>query len=253
MIIRREQHATLTAVSNEIAVNQAVAHLENYDTLLASAAGTDGLREVVRIGFNKAERYGWTASNHVQLYLELLMSFGSAFDTDPQYGWLRRYLDPAEGSAATRCSLLHFHAVAYLDRAFGEQGELGLAALERAETLTLDRLHRVGESLSHQAQGLVSYLHAERLDYLEPGVLDELVESAKLAANQFGLGMPAGAALLLVLQFLFGHRVHEDPVHPWLRRMLESPLEGEAKLEQIATKSSVYVKLMRRRLSERNG
>ncbi|MFN7920223.1 MAG: hypothetical protein U0Q16_09010 [Bryobacteraceae bacterium] len=253
MIVRQRQIRTLAAESEERSAASAARHLETYDPLLAAAAGKAGLQRLAGEGIPRAREYGFTAGNHLQLFLEMLMSFGNAFDTDPQYRWLRPFLDPAEGSPAERASLLHFHAVSYLDRAFGERGALGLAALERGENLNVDRLARIAGSLRGRAPELLQWLHPERLEFLEPGALDELVDTAWKTAAGFGLDMPTGAALLLVLQFTFGHGVHEDPVHPWLRKMLEEQSDGKAKVEQIGAKANTYVQLMRRRLSERIG
>jgi hypothetical protein len=253
MIIRNEQFKALTEVADAGYVQSAVAHLKTYDPLLASAAGDEGLAKVARNGLTAARGYGLGQGRALQLYLQLMMSFGSGFDTDPQFRWLHPFLQNMEGvGALERARLLHFHATSYLDRAFGERGKHGQAALERISLLTVDRLRDVGKDFHGRGARLLEYLHPQRMDYLEPDVMDDLISSAWTHANQASLPMPESAVLLFLLMFAFGHQVCEDPLHPWLERQLRSggANDGPARLQQLETRSKTYLEMMLRQLKE---
>ena len=252
MIIRAEQFETLTAVADAGYIQSAVAHLKTYDPLLAASAGDEGLAKVARQGLGAARGYGLGQGTALRLYLELMMSLGTRFDTDPQFGWLHPWLENIDGiGAVERARLLHFHATSYLDRAFGERGEYGHAALERISLLTLDRLRDVGKDFKSRGARLLEYIHPQRMDFLAPAAIDSLTAAAWTAANQASLPVQDGAVLLFLLMFAFGHNVCSDPLHPWLERQLRGgPGDGPARLQQIETRSRTYLEMMLRQLKE---
>src|SRR5689334_7032419 len=94
MIIRGEQFGALAQVAEAGYVQTAVAHVERYDPLLAAAAGRAGLEKLAREGRVRAGAHGFTDDRTLQLYLELMVSLGSGFDTDPLFRWLDPYLQP---------------------------------------------------------------------------------------------------------------------------------------------------------------
>ena len=54
---------------------------------LFKAVGEEQMRKAIRFGIGRADSYGFTFRGPVRLYLELMLLFGSHFDTDPQYPW----------------------------------------------------------------------------------------------------------------------------------------------------------------------
>ncbi|HEX8537609.1 MAG TPA: hypothetical protein VF664_09105, partial [Cystobacter sp.] len=75
-----------------------VEHLGEFAPELSRAAGEHSLRKAIRLGIIRAGNYGLTQQGPVRLYLELMVLFGSGFDTDPRYPWaaeILRELDSA--------------------------------------------------------------------------------------------------------------------------------------------------------------
>src|SRR5258708_1898210 len=64
-----------------------VVHLAEFSPLLSKTAGEEQMRKTIRLGIAQASSHGLTNRGPVRLYLELMLLFGSHFDTDPQYPW----------------------------------------------------------------------------------------------------------------------------------------------------------------------
>src|SRR5262245_54088671 len=87
MIIRREQMVLIERAQVQQVERGLVAGLRSFSPELTAAIGDAGTHEVVRIGITKATSYGLTQRDTVRLYVELMVLFGSHFDTDPQHPW----------------------------------------------------------------------------------------------------------------------------------------------------------------------
>jgi hypothetical protein len=251
VIIRHQQLETMAAVSEQGYVACAVAHLERYDPPLASAAGRPGLEKLARKGLIAARQHGFVQDRTLQLYLELMMSLGCGFYTDPLFRWLDPYLDSKSGMGEVeRARLLHFHVSAYLDRAYGERREHGQAVLERAATLTPERLHQAGANLDGKALTFVEWLHPQRMDFIDSEAVQTLIGGARKDAAAAGLQAPDAAALFFLLKFVFGHMILSDPLYPWIQPQLLDAGSGDASLrmERLMERSRAYLTAMQRYL-----
>ncbi len=236
--------------SGEVYVARAVAHLQVYDPPLAGAAGRAGLEKLARDGLIAARQQSFFQDRGVQLYLELMMSLGCGFDTDPLYRWLGPYLDANSGVAEVeRARLLHFHVLAYLDRAYGERREHGGAVLERAATLSAERLHQVGTNLDSKALAFVEWLHPQRADFIDSEAVQMLAVSAQKDAVEAGCNTPGGAALLFLLKFVFGHMVLSDPMYSWIQPQRRDTDDAAARVQRLMERSRAYLLAMQRYLA----
>jgi hypothetical protein len=256
MIIRQEQTNSLAQAAEAGYVENAVAHLERYDPPMAAAAGRPGLERLARDGLTAARSHGFTEDRTLQLYLELLVSLGSGFDTDPQFRWLQPFLEPLDSiSTVERARLLHFHATAYLDRAYGAQREHGRAVIARAAAIRLESLKHIGSDIDAAAKRLVDWLHPQRADFVDADALRDLAAGAREEAGRARLPMAEGAALLFLLKFTFGHNVCSDPLYPWLERQLASPdpPDESTRMERLAVRTQTYLTMMQRNVGEAGG
>ena len=120
MVIRRDQMQALEVVSEAAYVESAVAYFERYDPVTAASAGRAQLQAAARLGLASARRYGLSSGPALQLYLELMATLGSGFDSDPQYEWLNPFLEPRKDMGGIgRSRLIHFHVSAYLEEPAG--------------------------------------------------------------------------------------------------------------------------------------
>jgi hypothetical protein len=92
VIIRKEQVEALTQIPLQAFEDEMVGHLAAFSPPLFRAVKEPQLREAIRFGTARAAAYGITFRGPVRLYLELMLLFGSHFDTDPQYPWAAEIL-----------------------------------------------------------------------------------------------------------------------------------------------------------------
>jgi hypothetical protein len=210
-----------------------------YAPPLAASAGQAGLEAAVLLGLKAARRAGFTEAAQVRLYLQLMTSFGSHFDTDPQYEWLHHLLNTAEAlTARERARLLYWHSSQYLQHAYGKNGLHGIAAAMRASRLDTATLATIGAEYANRGAYLLAHLHPQRGPYLTTPIIEWLLKKAADAVTQNRLDDAAAAPLLLCLMFGFGHGVLDDPLYPWVRDTLaNTKMSGTEKVTALLARA----------------
>ena len=252
LVIRSEQMAAFNKSALRSFEDEMRVHLGEFSPLLAKFAGEAQLRKAIQFGIGQANRYGFSLGGSLRLYLELMLLFGSHFDTDPQYSWLRPYLVGFDGiSARGRARLLHWHATVFMGKVYGKAGSHAIQAGERASWINGQALENVGRDLSAQGLGLLAQLHPQRWEYLDEASARKLLDQSIADAARYGLANPSGAPLLLCLKFVFGHRVTDDPLYPWVSAILQSgDLDSQGKVAQLLQKSQQFVAIMLKPVKE---
>lgn len=241
MIVRDEQLKAFAAQDEIGYAESAADHLERFDPVLAAAAGRERLEEAAKIGLQDARRHDLTAGPALQLYLETMSSLGSGFDADPQFRWLRPFLDPRKDMGAVeRARFLHFHTSAYMTRAYGASNEFARAAAERARD-QLARFTRPGAGVEIAPMDLLKWLHPERLDFVDSAAASELGGEARKCASAVGFPLPQGVNLLLILMFIFGAEVASDPLYHWVGELLQGPEPGADRLNNLVDRTKEHL------------
>lgn len=242
MVIRSEQRQALADLGSDVYVSSAVEHLERYSPALATGSGRVALEKFARHGLSSAKSAGFTSGPTLQLYLELMVTFGAGFDSDPQYGWLHPYLQPAaDTSAVERARLLHFHAISYLDRAFGVEREHALSSLRRGQEMTIEQVRKV--DLEDQAMRLVGWIHPQRAAFLEVEAVRILVRDSRGEALKLQLPVNEGKVVVFLMKFAFGHMVLSDPLYAWVGNSLDAQKSTDAqqRLERLVERLRTYL------------
>lgn len=239
VIIRETQLEAFRHASEAAFAKSAADHMTQYDPVLATAAGRERLEHAAAKALHGARAHDLASDRNLQLYLELTMSFGSGFTNDPQYRWLKPYVDPRDDmSAVERARHLHFHSTAYMQRAYGEKNEFVRAAFERAH----ENLRRLATSArSIPAADLLHWLHPERVDFVDSEAATTLSNEASRLATSASLPLPQAVNVLLVLMFLFGHHIASDPLYPWVAESLMGAEEAPRQLESLVEAARKYL------------
>jgi hypothetical protein len=246
--ISNSQMAQLGQAMDERFVRSAVSRLQISHPVVARSATPAGLESMVRLGLARARGYGLASA--VDLYLDLMLSFGSDFDTDPQYLWLRPFLEGMDGvSALEREHLLRWHTRLYLARINGADG--GATALTRFSQLDRPILASVGRDFPGTAASLAAQLHPERMDYVDLEALGSLVQRARADAVAFGPEAPVAAALFFALMFRFGHRAMSDPLYPWIGEAQSALREGG--IETLLSRAKGFALALAQEIREAKG
>lgn len=233
MIIRQGQIDAFAGQVEAAYTKSAADHLAKFDPVLAHSAGSEGLQETAANGLEAARSHDLASGPGLQLYLETMASLGSGFDRDPQYSWLKPFLDSRQDMGSVeRARFLHFHTSAYIIRAYGANNEYARAAVERAYE-QLERFAGTQAASEIQPTELLKWLHPERLDFVDSGASAMLSGETRAAAAAARLPMPQGANVLLILIFLFGWRVASDPLYPWVEAALKRAESGPDRLKHL--------------------
>ena len=241
MIIRDEQVKTLSEVPSRAFEDEMVSHLARFSPPLFNAIKEPQLRLAIRTGIARAAECGITFRGPIRLYLELMLLFGSHFDTDPQYPWATEILrDPAPGPQMQRADLLYRRTRQYRQTVGGPNDEYTLAALHRLPAT-------IGRPLPFSERDFIpgllqemSRVYPEKSEYVGEGGLRELIQTGAKTARSCGFTSVRAMALPVVLMFSFGHKCFDDPLYPWIGRTVKNgavadPAARAARLEKKAS------------------
>jgi hypothetical protein len=216
MIIRQQQMERLGEGMLRSFENEMVAHLAAFSPPLFRAVKDEQMRHAIRLGMARAAERGITYRGPIRLYLELMLLFGSRFDTDPQYPWAGEILkDPAP--QMDRAGRLYEKTREYRKQVTGAQDAYTLAALRKISALARQELPISLVNFVPDMLQQFGIVYPEKAAYVGENGLKLLIESGLHAAQGFGLSStPRALTLTVVLMFAFGHGCFEDPLYPWI-------------------------------------
>jgi len=87
VIIRKAQLEPAAKAAAAAFEQEMVNHLFSFSPKHCEVIKEPGVREVIRLGLQRAEAFGFTFRGPVRLFIELMFMFGSEFATDPQHPW----------------------------------------------------------------------------------------------------------------------------------------------------------------------
>ena len=131
LVIRKEQIEILEGEMMKSFEDEMVEHLAEFSPALFKVIKDEQMREVVRFGIKRSdEEYGFTFRGPIRLYLELMLLFGSHFDSDPQYPWAIQILK-TDAVQMDRAEQLHAKTLDYQEKVSGPDGVNTRKALEQ--------------------------------------------------------------------------------------------------------------------------
>lgn len=222
-------------------------HLMQYKPHLCEAAGTESLNTMVDLGFQRARSCDFTLSGTIRTYLEIMFVLGSDFNMDPQYFWLKPWLDSqADCPEMDRARLLRFHVVRYLDDVQGIDGTYEIQALSQAQSITMEQLIQIGRSYPQDVMKWLESMCPQKCRFIGTDALGSMVQIAREEATPFGLSSPAGAPLILLLMFTFGSGFLHDPMYSWITKTLNPAYEKDQETQEakLLRKTKDYLKNM---------
>jgi hypothetical protein len=132
LVIRDEQMQAFAQNAKRQFESEMVRHISGFAPGRFEALGEKAVREMVSLGIERAEKYGFSNRGPARFYIELMFLLGSDFDTDPQYAWAAEVLggpDPAD--QMTRADQLHQKTLSYIETAAGQYTEYERQAFDK--------------------------------------------------------------------------------------------------------------------------
>lgn len=218
LLIRDEQmeafrNAALVAFEQEM-----LRHLSQFSPPLFKAVKAEQMRQVIRFGMSRARReYGLTFRGPVRLYLELMLLFGSHFDTDLQYPWASVILnDKDNGDQMQRAEQLYHKTLEYREKVGGPQDAYTLKALSALRSLARRPLPVGMDNFHYGMLEQMDRVYPQKTEYIGRPVLERFIDRGIDSARRYGFLTVREQALVVVLAFAFGHGCLDDPLYPWI-------------------------------------
>ena len=244
-LIRREQMDVFSEAARRNFEGQMCEHLMNFSPVHCPTLGEPVVCDIVRLGIERAENYGFTNRGSVRFYIELMIQLGTDFDSDPQLEWAASTLKAHEPAThEERASLLYDRAMNYIDAVLGPKYEYEKQAISRAERLTLHDLARLTNGSREVLLAVLRSLHPPKFDYAGEMAVREIISDGAEQARRYSIADPRGAVVLTALMFAFGHHCLTDPQFPWIAASLTDKAQRDAgrTTEYLFARSIGYVR-----------
>jgi hypothetical protein len=223
MVIRLAQMKQLEASVREGFENEMVQYCHSVSPAVCDVAGNENVLQFVRTGIERAKACGFTDVDFISLYLELMLRFGSGFESDPQFSRVGEIIQAKpKDPEMIMAGQLHRQLQLYLEQVHGTDGSLAQAAL--------GRLAAPGQSWSIRTNdgkpGIMRMLGAvypEKYAYVGGPALDPIISKAVEQARRAGVPSHNGVSLLAIMAFFFGHDALSDPLYAWVPATLGDP------------------------------
>jgi hypothetical protein len=224
MQIRPEQLAALKDASLANFEQQLAGHCRTFAPNMSERAGATKVREFVHTGVQRARGHGFTLRGPMRLYLELMLSCGCDFDTDPQLPWAREALaaDPASDEMP-RAKALYQAMQGYAGCVYGAGREHAIGALGRLSRLSPADWSKLSGPFEARLEQFLRAIFPQKLEYSGMPAVAGLIPRAAETASGFSVRLEMAVVLLLTLSFTFGHGAATDPMYAWVPATLADP------------------------------
>lgn len=222
LMIRESQMAVFQKATRHTFEEEMVVHLARFSPLLCKAAGAEQTRQAVQFGIDQAESHGFTFRGPVRLYLELMLLFGSYFDTDPQYPWATEILTARDlEPQMQRAERLYEKTIDYREKVFGTERDNLLKALRSIQMLIRQPPELSLENFIPAMQQEITYFYPQKAAYVGAEGLEALIRKGVGGAQRQQFSTVHGMTLVVLLMFTLGHGCGADPLYPWIAQTLK--------------------------------
>jgi hypothetical protein len=205
-----------------------IPHLREFSPNHWQSLDEQGLRDVVRLGMQRAGNYGVTNPGHLRLYVAIMLMYGSFFDNDPLMPWSEEVLrDSTIDNTQGRIDRLHQKMRWYYYEISGPHRLHDRQALRKCERALVQGYSINDPSFESKLVAAFFDIHARRAAYLGEERLRALVREAVAAAQRLEVATVDGVSMVAFLMFVKGHWFAQDPLVPWARAALVSEVAGE--------------------------
>ena len=244
MLIRNEQIEILKQIPMRVFEDEMTAHLAEFSPPLFKAIREDQLRKVIRFGIDRAHQYGITFRGPIRLYLELMLLFGSYFDSDPQYPWATEILvDQSSGSEMDRAENLYAKTCEYREKVGGPRDEYTLKALRSISDFARKPLQVPVSDLVSTLLDEMGNIYPQKKEFVGEHRLRMVIDRGIATGQDYGFSAVRSLTLPVVLMFAFGHGCFNDPLYPWIAKTVQGSAvtDPEARARRLEKKSLTWL------------
>ena len=243
LVIRESQVKVFEEVARRTFEDEMVVHLAEFSPPLFKAIGEEQMRKVVHFGVGRADSHGFTLRGPVRLYLEMMLLFGSFFDTDPQYPWAAEILANRDSEQMQRAERLYEKVMDYRERVAGPEDAYTLRALRNISILARQSLELPSDNFVPAMRQEITRVYPQKAAYVGDEGIEALIRRGIEGARKQRFSTVRGAVLVTVLMLAFGHGCGADPLYPWIAGTLkdEAITDPETKAKRLERKALTWL------------
>jgi hypothetical protein len=224
LVIKEKQIEVFRTQARRAFEQEMLEHLLGFSPNLSDMAGLEALRKTIGLGIDLAESHGFTFRGPVRLYLELMMLFGSYFDTDPQYPWAAEILaDRGAGGQMRRAEILYEKASDCWRQLAGPDNAHLKDALRRLSQFAHEPLMLSQENYIPALIQETSRLYPQKAACVGAQGLEAVIRKAIAGAQMQRFTQIRGVTLVAGLMLSLGYGCGADPCHSWISQTLADP------------------------------
>lgn len=242
LIVRDDQMKELEAGMMRAFEAEMFAHCKDFSPRLCKVIGDDQLRVALREAIQRAAGYQFTNRGPIRLFIEMMFLRGSAFDTDPQYPKVGAALR-APADQMDRAEQIHLESLDYYEKVSGPNAVNAHKALRKLKTFTENPVTFSSHTFVPDIIREIVRIYPQKAAYVGKEGLTTLIQKGCDLARKFDFSTPRSEALVVVLMFAFGHGCTEDPLYPWISRILgdERIINPPARAERLEKKAVTWL------------
>ncbi|PHM49282.1 hypothetical protein [Xenorhabdus miraniensis] len=202
-------------------IDELAAHCNESYHYLEIKLGKDGLRTALENAVEKAKSDGFDQRGAVQLYIDMFILFGTEFQTDPQYTWIKTILDNhSHLGQLEKTSLLYHKVTRYLNEVHGEQDEHLKTSMRKFQNINIERLNVQWNTYESNMDELLNSLYPQKYKYIKQDDIKKSIQFGVEKSNQYGIENANNSAFLTLTMFLLGYEFDQDIFLPHLNKKL---------------------------------
>ena len=244
LVIRPKQMEVFKQAALRSFEQEMVAHLAEFSPPLFKAVGEGQMSQTIQFGIDRAGSYGFTFRGPVRFYLELMLLFGSHFDTDPQYPWAAEILTNQDaGPEMQRADRLYERTMDYRKKVAGPEDAYTLKALKNIAVLARQPLAISSENFAPAMLREITRVYPQKVAYIGAEGIEALIREGIDGARSYRFSAAREMALVIVLMLAFGHGCADDPLYPWIARTLkdEAITDPAARAKRLEKKALTWL------------
>jgi hypothetical protein len=241
LTLRPEQLETIRQHHLQKFEDEMVVHSKAFSPPICEILGEDQLRVALRSAMQRANGYGFTNRGPLRLFIEMMFTCGSGFDTDPQYPAVGEILRASEDQMA-RAQRIYQLCMDDLENVTGPDAVYVRKALSDLLVFTRSPLKFSNDFVADMLQAM-HLVFPPKADYVGDPALKELIAEAIAEAQQYRFDAPRQKTLIVVLKFSFGHGCTDDPLYPWIANTLRDDKirDADARAARLEKKATTWL------------
>lgn len=243
MIINERQFDVFSDGIRRGVIDDLVNHGKKFAPRLCQVAEDSGVKALATLALSRCDLYNLDDRMAARFLLEIMLTLGCEFDSDPQFPWARAILQDRISSNQVRVQQLHVFLGTHIERVIGPRNEHILRACRNFKEMAIaDRvLH--GSLSAVEILSWLDSVYPEKARSLVEDHIHALQNEANEVARKLALPADNGTTIIIVLMVLFGHGALADPMYPWLKISLaqsNSP-SSEPRARLFVNRLAVYL------------